>query len=417
MSISQKKLKAEFADVLKGNIGKKMAIAAFVTLFWCTITGVGVCLIMTTCWKSFYARQYFLPTQGVVLSSKVVSSHSSKSTTYRPKIEYRYSIHGKEYVSDQYNFDSAFTGDSFFAHAVVNANAQDRVITVYYDPRDPSQAVIDRHIPDSTYFFMLFQQQFILVGLAMIGWTVTLPWRQRQLATFLKGDVTLPWTVPSWGTVYQDFDWIEIVKKNSFLATTVHFMLSYGITCIVEMAILAFYSSFFGYPSSTVIILAFLLSAGVGTVLTLRKLVVGAKVIISPTFNSLTVESRLRYEKVALDAIESLRLKYIPYPEGVEWNNETIRYILLEITTIDGREIPVHAFKYPVMLKDETRVIARKVLVGLASLMAVNADADIVSLQVRKASSTTPKNISAAFRFLRKFLWPLGNEANYSDLT
>jgi hypothetical protein len=409
----------EFAATDAG-LAKKLAIAAGVTLFWCGITGVFVGVIAYSCGMSIYAQQHFLPAEGVILSSKVVSSSDSDGTTYRPALKYRYRVGGKDYVSDRYTYGTMGTSESGYANAVVRANPKGAAVTVYYDPGKPSESVLSADVPGIIYFLMLFLQPFVLVGLAMIAWTMTLPWTHRRLVEFLARGPSLPWRIPSWGTAREDAEGILIRKSHRLAAAIGHFFLGYGLACFAGIFVVGFLFGGFSNPRPEIIGRAFVVAAGVGLLAMGRKLFVvgGARVLIDPINRRLCVRSRLRDEQVSFDEIKSWRLRQIHYPSGVRVNDQTVRYLLLEVLASDGRTVPVHAFKPQAGDERQATAIARKAQQCLAALTAGEVQKPIASDDTAAAPAPAdPSNpveaVSAVAGAVRG--WRSGPK--YSDLT
>jgi hypothetical protein len=396
----------EITAAAAGSLAKQLAVAAAVTLFWCGITGVFVGFIANSCAKSIYAQRHFLPAEGIVLLSKLESESGSKSTSYRPLIKYGYRVGDRDYVSDQYFYGMAGSSDSSYAKAAVQANPKGAAVTVYYDPDQPAESVLSTDIPGSTYFLMLFFQPFVLVGLALIGWTITLPWMHRRLVEFFGCGPSLPWTIPSWGVARDDGDGIQIRKSHRLAAALFHFFLGYGLACFAAIFVVGFLFGGFSNVHPAVVRRAFELAACVGLAAVVRKLflVGGARVLIDPISRRLCVRSRLRDEQVSFDQIKSWRLREIHYASGVKVNGQTVRYLLLEVLASDGRTIPVHAFKPQTGTDGQGTAIARKTQQGLAALTAGKVRNDIIS-------DETPDAPAAADAVGRR------RGPGYSDLT
>jgi hypothetical protein len=93
-----------------------------------------------------YAARSWTPAECEVVSSRVVHSDD----TARPDIVYRYTIGGREYTSNRYNFLPGSSSDSNVPVAVAN-HPPGKKFECYVDPADPSNAVINR-TPTLWYF-------------------------------------------------------------------------------------------------------------------------------------------------------------------------------------------------------------------------------------------------------------------------
>ena len=94
-----------------------------------------------------------------VLDSRVEGSGG----TYRPVIRYRYEVNGMEYFSERFNFFEVSSSGREGKEAVVAEYPLGRIFTCFYDPSDPSQAVLDRGFSWSM-LFGLFSLPFLLIG-------------------------------------------------------------------------------------------------------------------------------------------------------------------------------------------------------------------------------------------------------------
>ncbi|QDV15521.1 hypothetical protein Pan153_01350 [Gimesia panareensis] len=109
-------------------------------------------------------------TDGVVLESKIESHHSSNSSssTYSPKVIYRYEVEGQEFKGDTVWFgNDVSTSDRSMSSKTVKKYPVQKNVTVYYDPAEPAVAVLEPGVFKTTYFFYLFGWLFLGLGLLM----------------------------------------------------------------------------------------------------------------------------------------------------------------------------------------------------------------------------------------------------------
>ncbi|WP_372809155.1 DUF3592 domain-containing protein, partial [Pontiella sp.] len=105
--------------------------------------------------------------QATVVSSKVKSHNSDDGTTYSPYIAYRYTIDGQEYFGDQYTFSGGSSSGYSGKAAIVRKYPKRKKFTVYVNPADPTESVINRE-PSLGLLFGLFPLVFALVGAAIM---------------------------------------------------------------------------------------------------------------------------------------------------------------------------------------------------------------------------------------------------------
>jgi hypothetical protein len=151
----------------------------FFAVFWCGLTGVFDGFIAWTIYRQSRAESYPVTT-GIVTGAEM-SSHTSTdsdghtSTTYRADIRFRYEVDGRTYTSDTYRYGVMSTSDHSHAGSVLERYPVDAEVLVHYNPRDPSDAVLEVGVSGMDMFLILFLTPFNLVGLwllAMVGGSI-----------------------------------------------------------------------------------------------------------------------------------------------------------------------------------------------------------------------------------------------------
>ncbi len=97
--------------------------------------------------KRAYESRSWPNTPGTITSAYIQKSHHRSSeghstTSYTPKVGYRYIVEGKIYTCDRIAFGGKSGGKRSKAKAVVDEYPSGRQVTVYYNPRDPKIAVL-----------------------------------------------------------------------------------------------------------------------------------------------------------------------------------------------------------------------------------------------------------------------------------
>lgn len=134
------------------------------------IAGGAVCL--WGLWEVFHSHRSgsWPSVDGTVVSSKVVAGTSgtgkSRSTTYEAEVKYRYQVDGAAYESDVLRIGQKSMG--------LKSGAQDDVRrhrpgpeTVYYDPADPSNSVLEPGLHWSLSVKPVVGCLFVVVGVVM----------------------------------------------------------------------------------------------------------------------------------------------------------------------------------------------------------------------------------------------------------
>ncbi|MCU0857222.1 MAG: DUF3592 domain-containing protein [Pontiellaceae bacterium] len=102
-----------------------------------------------------------------VVSSEVKSHSDSDGTTYSIHIAYRYEINGAEYAGDRYNFIGGSSSGYERKAEVVRRYPPGQVFTLYVNPANPSESVIDRE-PSLLLLLGLIPAVFSLAGISLI---------------------------------------------------------------------------------------------------------------------------------------------------------------------------------------------------------------------------------------------------------
>jgi hypothetical protein len=411
-------LDAEASLPALDGLGKKLAIALAFTIFWCAGTGLFSYFTIGPLVRHHYAKLRFAATDGVVLSSTVkVSSGSEGGSTFAARIKYRYPVAGREYVGDRYDFLGGSSSDGSYARRAVSENPPGKAVTVYYDPADPSEAVLRLEAPGISYFFLLFLQPFLLAGLVLIGWTATVPFAQRRLTQFFRCDASTPWDIPGWGAMEQDVDGLVIQRRQSLLTPLGHFLVGYGVACFGSTFVVALFFHGFGDADVGAIRWAFLVAAGVGVAALLRKLLwagQSSRVVIDTARKRLAIYSRRREMEAPFDKLKGLRLRQIMYQGGMAVNGERVRYLLLEAGIDGGDPMPLHAFKWQPGRQAEILALAERAQCLLARLIGCPAVETVAD--AKPEESDRPSNPIQAISQLTRLFGGRRSDS-YGDLT
>ena len=154
-----------------------LAGGCFVTIF----LGVGIFMLVKYFQdkKKAEESQAWSATAGQVTQSYVRESQTRDddgylTTTYYPEVRYTYQVMGVEYAGDKVSFGGAVGGNRNKASEVVAQYPIGKNITVYYDPNNHEDAVIERRMGSKG--FLIIGVVFTLVGIctACIGGIVAI---------------------------------------------------------------------------------------------------------------------------------------------------------------------------------------------------------------------------------------------------
>jgi hypothetical protein len=94
--------------------------------------------------QSAFKSQGWPSVSGWVTDARISSSTSSKgSTTFSAKITYTYTLNGQVYKSSRVSFGDVSTSNSGDAQRIVSRYSTGTTVSVYYNPVDPSQTVLE----------------------------------------------------------------------------------------------------------------------------------------------------------------------------------------------------------------------------------------------------------------------------------
>ena len=140
------------------------------------IVGMGFLLwsVIPTIYDS-YRMQYWSSVQGELISAKRSISRSQDSTTYQALAEYRYSVDGQSYKNDRVAINSGADNIGSFqsdlGRKLENSLSRKSPVTVYYNPQNPSDALLNREIRWGLLGFkMIFVLLFGGVGGGIMFW-------------------------------------------------------------------------------------------------------------------------------------------------------------------------------------------------------------------------------------------------------
>lgn len=139
--------------------------------------------------------------QGTITRSEVVETRRNKSTEYGLKLAYAYSVDGQPHVGSKVQSTQSMSGNRRFAEKQVARYPVGTRVPVYYQPGQPSEAVLETGLDSSELFLFMLLIPFNLIAL-WLGRAVVSSLRPEPplLSTFTWEDgsecVTLdgPWT-------------------------------------------------------------------------------------------------------------------------------------------------------------------------------------------------------------------------------
>nr|WP_276315227.1 DUF3592 domain-containing protein [Mesorhizobium jarvisii] len=148
--------------------------------FACAVSGT-LSVITFVKWREVQALSRWLPTPGKVISSRVearevrssgAGSDSTDTTEMRnfPAITFEYKVGGKKFQSSRYSVKENL--GNFEVRETLAQFPRGAEVTVFYNPADPSKAVIERTMPDGAFKFMFQLSAGLVIGTAVLVFSI-----------------------------------------------------------------------------------------------------------------------------------------------------------------------------------------------------------------------------------------------------
>lgn len=162
---------------------KSIIYASFLifTLIWTVVVSAFDGFLI---WGAVHREQAqsYPSTQGIITRSHIEISDSDGTTVYGPEVDFSYEVNGKAYISDTYRYGVWSSSDRSRAESVVGKYTTGKKVEVFYNPSDPSNAILERDAQRIDYFLTLFMTPFNVVMLG--AWAI--------LASTIKRRITKP---------------------------------------------------------------------------------------------------------------------------------------------------------------------------------------------------------------------------------
>lgn len=158
---------------MKKRSGCSTIFLIFFTLFWTALVGVFNTVIISDIIRREQAQSY-PSTRGTVIRSVIKETGSSDDTTYSPEIDFTYPVNGKTYSSNTYRYGQVGSSQRSHADSVVAQYVVGQQVVVYYNPADPTDAILDRDTQGMDLFLFLIMTPFNVFMLGLWGYHATL---------------------------------------------------------------------------------------------------------------------------------------------------------------------------------------------------------------------------------------------------
>lgn len=144
------------------NPGALYFVFGLFALFGLVFAGIGA-----GTWMKAESTRRWGPVDGKVVASTVDRHHSSKSgTTYSAAVDYDYEYEGKVYHGSKIAIMSSSSSDRGAAQRTADRYAAGATVTVYVNPADAYEAVLQPGGEGVALVFVLFGGVFAAIGVA-----------------------------------------------------------------------------------------------------------------------------------------------------------------------------------------------------------------------------------------------------------
>jgi hypothetical protein len=148
--------------------------------FACAVAGM-LTLVTLLKWREVRAVSRWFPTPGRIISSQVEArevtssgsgseSRGSTETRNFPAITFEYKVGGKTFRSSHYSVQENV--GNFAVSETLARFPRGADVTVFYDPSDPSKAVIERTMPEGAFKFMAYLSAGLVLGALVLVFSV-----------------------------------------------------------------------------------------------------------------------------------------------------------------------------------------------------------------------------------------------------
>lgn len=204
-----------FLDKKRGGrrTGSKFLGTVFEALFYLGLLVVGCVLLVWTLVSYVYpqwgANRYYQSAPGTVLDRRIIEPNESGAANYQPLVHVAYTVDGAQYST--WTFAATpikYTERAAAERAYQRFRPGVSTPTVYYDPADPSRAVLVRDMTGAVWLLLVFPGALLVLGSVGLAYRVTtvgksterraaIAARRKNLEIF---DAT-PHIAPDWPTV------------------------------------------------------------------------------------------------------------------------------------------------------------------------------------------------------------------------
>ena len=361
-----------FVSPVQGNRPAGCLASGFIVVFvvmWCGMTGAAMVFVLRSLWQQCEARWLYAETRGTVVSSQVIEhpGDGDSGPSYEPAIAYEYRAGGDARAGSRYWYGSKTFSHRIAAGIVASFPAGGEA-AVYYDPRRPSYAVLNRAVTGDQVFPLLFLQPFLIVAIGIVVGLAAAVRARRETRAFLAGTPRPPCRIPGWGVLARHARGWVLAPPVPRLATWGAFAAGAGLVAFLSIFVFVLlYAQSSKRPLWPVgVVGLFAVFAGLkGAAIARRKFGTRAVLTVDTGERRLRVDSTRRHVAVPFHDIAAWVLRDMVDPRPRANRGEGVsKVIVLYARQQDGSEEPLHLFR----AADESTELARRAAALLAEV-------------------------------------------------
>jgi hypothetical protein len=120
-------------------------------------------------WHQIASRNY-PAVSGEITHSELTREHGSKGgTSYGVDIRYSYTVDGREFDGTRYRYNAGASSDSAWAREAVASHPIGAATQVFYNPRNPQDALLSPGLGGADLFLVLFLMPFNLITFGLFA--------------------------------------------------------------------------------------------------------------------------------------------------------------------------------------------------------------------------------------------------------
>lgn len=131
--------------------------------------------VLIDCWMMIYgwkniemakASTKWPQVVGAVVRSEIVIQSDSDGVTYKPLVEYTYTVRSQTYTGQTIYFgDGSSTSIRSYSEGYVNKYPVSRKVTVFYNPADTNMSVLEPGLQKRSFILLVMGVGFTFIGI------------------------------------------------------------------------------------------------------------------------------------------------------------------------------------------------------------------------------------------------------------